>query len=102
MTGAGQKGFCSGVDLKDLNMGETKSIERKNDLWERIHRVALTLERFDKPMICAVNGSAVGAGMDMALMCDIRFASENARFSEGYIKVGLSLETGVHFFCQES
>ncbi|MCU6598974.1 enoyl-CoA hydratase-related protein [Peribacillus frigoritolerans] len=89
LTGAGEKAFCSGVDLNDLNMGEAKAIERKNDLWQKIHRIALTLERFDKPMISAVNGLAIGAGMDMSLMCDIRFASENARFAEGYIKVGL-------------
>jgi enoyl-CoA hydratase/carnithine racemase len=98
LTGAGQKAFCSGVDLKALDMGQTKALDRKNDLWERVHRVALTLERLDKPMICAVNGTAVGAGMDMALMCDIRFASENARFSEGYIKVGLVPGDGGAYF----
>ncbi|MGG1677207.1 enoyl-CoA hydratase/isomerase family protein [Neobacillus sp. NRS-1170] len=89
LTGAGKKGFCTGVDLKDLDLGQPNALVRKNDLWEGVHRIALTLENLDKPMICAVNGTAVGAGMDMALMCDIRFASENARFSEGYIKVGL-------------
>jgi 2-(1,2-epoxy-1,2-dihydrophenyl)acetyl-CoA isomerase len=48
----------------------------------------LTLEDIDKPVIAALNGVAVGAGLDMALMCDLRFAAETARFSEGYVKVG--------------
>ncbi len=46
------------------------------------------MEDIDKPVIAALNGVAVGAGLDMALMCDIRFAAESARFAEGYVKVG--------------
>ncbi|WP_246147351.1 enoyl-CoA hydratase/isomerase family protein [Aneurinibacillus danicus] len=99
LTGAGERAFCSGVDLAALDaMDASKSINRKNILWEHIHRIALTLEQLEKPMIAAVNGSAVGAGMDMALMCDIRFASENARFSEGYIRVGLVPGDGGAYF----
>jgi enoyl-CoA hydratase/carnithine racemase len=90
LTAAGDRAFCSGVDLAALDaMDASKSINRKNLLWEHIHKIALTVDQLDKPLIAAVNGSAVGAGMDMALMCDIRFASENSRFSEGYIRVGL-------------
>lgn len=90
LTGTGEKSFCSGVDLNSLDaMDSSKAINRKNVLWKHVHRVALALEGLDKPMLCAVNGVSVGAGMDMSLMCDIRFASENARFSEGYIKVGI-------------
>ncbi|MBO0959986.1 enoyl-CoA hydratase/isomerase family protein [Neobacillus sp. MM2021_6] len=90
LTGAGERAFCSGIDLNDFDsMDISKSINRKNVLHNHVHRIALALEGLDKPMLCAVNGSAVGAGMDMSLMCDIRFASENARFTEGYIKVGL-------------
>src|SRR5919199_3295421 len=47
------------------------------------------MEALDKPVIAAVNGVAVGAGMDFALMCDIRFMARSARMNEGYIKVGL-------------
>ena len=64
------------------------AFDHKSNLWERIHRIPLTLEDTDKPVIAALNGVAVGAGLDMALMCDIRFAAESARFSEGYVKVG--------------
>jgi enoyl-CoA hydratase/carnithine racemase len=88
LTGAGDA-FCSGVDLGRFDHGEPTPLERKTTLSEHIHRIAYALEDLDKPVIAAVNGPAVGAGMDMALMCDIRFASRTARFSEGYIKVGL-------------
>ena len=49
----------------------------------------LALENIDKPVVAAINGVAVGAGLDMALMCDIRFAARSARMAESYITVGL-------------
>jgi hypothetical protein len=58
-------------------------------LADRIHRVAFALEDIDKPVIAAMRGAAVGAGLDMALLCDMRIAGESAMLSEGYIKVGL-------------
>lgn len=90
LTGAGDA-FCSGVDFTDSTTAdqEVGPYERKSQLWDRIHRIALTLEDIDKPVIAAINGVAVGAGLDMALMCDLRFASETARLAEGYVKVGL-------------
>jgi enoyl-CoA hydratase/carnithine racemase len=88
--GAGDA-FCSGVDLGRYDPGspEPTPLERKRTLTDRIHRVAYALEDLDKPVIASVGGAAVGAGMDMALMCDIRLCSRSARFSEGYIRVGL-------------
>ncbi len=88
LTGAGDA-FCSGIDLGSLGDVEPTPLERKRMLTHRIHRVALALEDLDKPVIAAVKGPAVGAGMDMALMCDMRIVGESARFSEGYIRVGL-------------
>ena len=88
LTGAGDA-FCSGIDLGDLSGVESTPLERKRMLTHRIHRIALALEDLDKPVVAAVKGPAVGAGMDMALMCDMRFVGESARFSEGYIRVGL-------------
>jgi enoyl-CoA hydratase/carnithine racemase len=67
-------------------------------LWEKIHRIALTLEDIDKPVIAAMKGVAVGAGLDMALMCDLRFVAETACFSEGYVKVGLVPGDGGAYF----
>ncbi|GHG42658.1 enoyl-CoA hydratase/isomerase family protein [Streptomyces zaomyceticus] len=88
VTGAGDS-FCSGVDLAAFKGEERAPLGEKELLTQNVHRVALTLEDVDKPVIAAVTGPAVGAGMDMALLCDLRFAGRSARFSEGYIKVGL-------------
>ena len=91
VTGAGDA-FCSGVYFAPADPGEQAeqptAYDHKSNLWNRIHRIPLTLEDIDKPVIAALNGVAVGAGLDMALMCDIRFAAESARFSEGYVRVG--------------
>jgi len=89
LTGAGDA-FCSGVDL-DRRQDATPAtpLQRKENLTERIHRIPLALEDLDKPVIAAINGVAVGAGMDMALMCDMRIMARSARLSEGYVRVGL-------------
>ncbi|MCF2532452.1 enoyl-CoA hydratase/isomerase family protein [Yinghuangia soli] len=88
VTGAGDA-FCSGVDLEAFAERERTPWAEKNLLTERIHQVAFAAEALTKPYLAAVNGVAVGAGMDMALMADIRIAARSARFSEGYIRVGL-------------
>jgi enoyl-CoA hydratase/carnithine racemase len=90
LTGTGDA-FCSGVDLGrwDDRTSPPTPLQRKESLSERIHRVPLALEDLDKPIIASVNGVAVGAGMDMALMCDMRVMARSARMSEGYIRVGL-------------
>ena len=81
--------FCAGVDLNAKDDVENVPFTRMEVLTKRVHSVAREVLALDKPLIAAVNGVAVGAGMDMALMCDVRWASTNARFSQGYIKVGL-------------
>jgi len=92
LTGAGDA-FCSGVDLGRYDAGGQRGgqtpLQRKATLTDRIHRVAYALEDLDKPVIAAINGVAVGAGMGMALMCDMRIIARSARLSEGYIRVGL-------------
>lgn len=88
LTGAGSA-FCSGVDLGVLAEVPATPLAKRRMLTDRIHKVAFAVEALDKPLLCAINGAAVGAGLDMALMCDIRFAAASARLSEGYVKVGL-------------
>ena len=89
VTGAGDA-FCSGGDLSTVEPDDSVPVyERKAFLTDRVHRIAYALEDLDKPVVAAVNGVAVGAGMDMALMCDMRFMARSARMSEGYVKVGL-------------
>ena len=98
VTGTGSA-FCSGGDI--VEMGDRLSHtpeQRKNELFNRIERIPLALEDLDKPIIAAVNGVATGAGMDMALMCDLRYAAHSARFAEPYVKVGLVPGAGgAHF-----
>lgn len=81
--------FCSGVDLTALAEVEDTPLGRKRMLTDRIHQVALALQDLDKPVIAVLQGVAVGAGLDMALLCDMRWAGESIRLSEGYVKVGL-------------
>jgi len=97
VTGAG-RAFCAGGDVERMGEGAPTPLDHKNALWEHIHRIPKTLDLMDKPVIAMVNGVAVGAGMGMALMCDIRVASEEARFSTGYVKVGLVPGDGDAFF----
>src|SRR4051795_9070464 len=98
LTGAGSA-FCSGGDIVEMGDRLQHTPEqRKNELFNRIERIPLALEDLDKPVIAVVNGVATGAGMDMALMCDIRYAAESARFAETYVKVGLVPGAGgAHF-----
>ena len=88
LTGAGDA-FCAGVDLSVLGDVGEEPLALKSMLMDRVHEVARAVEDLSKPIIAAVNGVAVGAGMDMALMCDIRMLAQSARMSEGYIRVGL-------------
>jgi 2-(1,2-epoxy-1,2-dihydrophenyl)acetyl-CoA isomerase len=75
--------------------GRARNAQAQQTAWDRgqylinhVHRIPKTLQELDKPYLVAVNGAATGAGMDMALMGDLRFAAESARFAESYIKVG--------------
>jgi enoyl-CoA hydratase/carnithine racemase len=97
VTGAG-RAFCSGGDVGRMRQGEPSALDGKNGLWEGVHRVPKQLEQMDKPVIAMVNGLAVGAGMGMCVMCDVRVAAESARFSTGYVRVGLVPGDGDTYF----
>jgi enoyl-CoA hydratase/carnithine racemase len=91
-TGAG-RGFCSGLDLGDLDAerpGSDLEFPRSGMRWqERIADLTARIHRLRQPVIAAVNGAAYGGGMGIALACDIRIASESARFCTQFIKLGL-------------
>ena len=103
VTGAG-RGFCAGADLRGESalLGREQRppspAERRNWLRDTVHAVPRAVALLDKPYVAAVNGPAVGAGMDMASMCDIRIASETARFSMAYVKMGLIPGDGGCYF----
>jgi enoyl-CoA hydratase/carnithine racemase len=83
--------------------GKLTSWTMKKFLWDGVHRIVLMLEDIDKPVIAAVNGAAIGAGMDMAIMCDLRVSSDKARFSESYVNMGLAPgEGGAPIFSRAS
>ncbi|WP_159928425.1 enoyl-CoA hydratase/isomerase family protein [Rhodococcus sp. WAY2] len=88
VTGAGGA-FCSGVDLSVLDSIAPTPLGAKELLTKRVHKVAHAAEALSKPYLSAIPGDAIGAGMDMALLTDIRLAAESARFSQAYIRVGL-------------
>ncbi|BBK37641.1 enoyl-CoA hydratase [Allostella sp. ATCC 35155] len=89
VTGAG-KAFCAGGDIVEMkDRLQQTPLQRKNELWTRIQRIPLSLEDLDKPVLMAVNGAATGAGMDLALQGDLRYAALSARFAETYVRVGL-------------
>lgn len=89
VTGAG-RAFCAGGDFEEMaKFSEMDSLARKNFLYRNVHRIPLALERMEKPVIAAINGAARGAGLDMALMCDIRLMAKSATLAESYINIGL-------------
>ena len=93
LTGAG-RGFCSGLDLKDQSNGTSSVGRRGYQLFDLHNSPPIVINRMDKPMICALNGAAAGYGMDMALGCDIRIASENAKLGAVFAKRGVLPESG--------
>ncbi|MEU5852714.1 enoyl-CoA hydratase/isomerase family protein [Saccharopolyspora shandongensis] len=88
VTGNGDA-FCAGADLDGLADGTASPLASRQLMTDHVHPVARAVEDLNKPLIAGVNGVAVGAGMDMALMCDYRIAADTVRLSEGYIRVGL-------------
>ncbi|MBP6940319.1 MAG: enoyl-CoA hydratase/isomerase family protein [Syntrophorhabdaceae bacterium] len=97
VTGNGDT-FCSGGDIRDMAEGKLQSWDMKRFLWDGVHRIVLALEDLDKPVIAAINGAAMGAGMDMAIMCDLRVCSEKAKLAESYIMMGLVPGDGGAYF----
>lgn len=99
LTGAG-KGFCAGLDLKEqgeraksdsVNGAEVAGASARFDL---AGSPPIVLHQTDKPVICALNGAAAGYGMDIALGCDIRIASDRAKLAAVFTKRGVLPESG--------
>jgi enoyl-CoA hydratase/carnithine racemase len=91
VTGAGTV-FSSGGNVKDMRRFVTDEIDpvkTRNEYRHGIQRLTLAVYNTEVPTIAAVNGPAIGAGCDLACMCDIRIASDRASFAESFVKVGI-------------
>jgi len=105
ITGAG-RGFCSGADLsgaatRAAGGGGIPSLTTQGERMDEmgwVGRWAKRFAHFDKPLIAAVNGVAAGAGMSMALACDVRVGSTNARFKTVFVERNLSPDSGMSYF----
>ncbi len=102
LTGTG-RGFCTGADVSGeglsglVDRGRTH-VQNRNFLRDSVQRIPRLVSIMEKPYIAAVNGAAVGAGMDMASMGDIRFAADTARFGMTYVRMGLVPGDGGCYF----
>ena len=101
ITGAG-KSFSSGGNLDEMERREGHFIETAHVARRKyrygIQQIPLALYEIECPTIAAVNGAAVGAGCDLALICDMRIAAEDARFAESFLRVGLVSGDGGAWF----
>jgi enoyl-CoA hydratase/carnithine racemase len=106
ITGRGA-GFCAGDDFGDIFTSDTK------DAWQRgrrlgrltgagLNAVVDVFMRLEIPTIAAVNGAAVGMGMDLAVLCDIRYASETAKFGSFFVKRGIAGTIGGTYLLRQS
>lgn len=97
ITGAGQA-FCAGGDI--ANMIELQARNDAASITARTGVAAAVIEflrAMDKPVLAAINGAAAGGGMNLALACDMRFGSPQARFSASFVKIGLVPDWGGHY-----
>jgi len=103
LTGAG-KHFCAGGNVKDMVEQKGMFAGDSNELRERykygIQKIPMAFNQLSTPIIAMINGAAIGAGLDMACMCDIRIGSEHAKVGETFTKIGLIPGDGGTYFLQ--
>ena len=92
LTGAGSA-FCAGGNVKNMReksgMFAGSAYELRNKYRRGIQLIPLALYELEVPVVAAINGPAIGAGLDLACMCDIRISSNTAKFAESFVKLGI-------------
>ncbi len=88
LTGAGTKAFCAGADIKERGATSISAPDYYVQQ-QRTHELFRGIEEFEKPTIAAINGVALGGGLELALCCDIRIAAASARFALPEVKLGV-------------
>lgn len=103
LTGEG-KIFSAGGNVKEMadqtGMFGISALDQRHAYVDGVQRIPRALSRLEVPLIGAINGAAIGAGCDLALMCDIRIASERASFAESFVQLGLIPGDGGTWFLQ--
>lgn len=98
LTGAGVA-FCAGGDVRGMGGQRPTPPARKQILWDGVQRLARFVDTdLDKPLIAMVNGAAIGAGLDLALMCDLRFARRDAVLAASYVSLALPPGNGAAWY----
>ncbi|WP_236795052.1 enoyl-CoA hydratase-related protein [Amycolatopsis sp. GM8] len=94
--------FCTGGNVKDMARGADLMAGTTTDIQDRLrlglHRITRAMRDLEVPSVAALNGAAVGAGFDLALMCDVRVAARSARFAESFLRLGLVSGIGGAWF----
>ena len=100
LTGEGGH-VCAGGDLRQLAKRRELPVEERREKLEGLHDLIRTVRDCPKPVIAAVEGAAAGAGLSLALACDMLIAAKNSVFSVAYVKVGLTPDGGATAFLSE-
>ena len=100
LTGEGGH-FCSGGDLRQLAKRRELAVQERRVLLEGLHDLIRAVRDCPKPVIAAVEGAAAGAGLSLAMACDMLVAAKDAKFTVAYVKVGLTPDGGATAFLAE-
>lgn len=92
------KGFSSGADLKSVSVDEWDSFDHGAILRDTYNRLVQRMAEIEKPILGSLHGPVFGAGLSIALGCDLRIAAANAKFSMAFIKIGLMPDAGSSFY----
>ena len=95
LTGAGEKAFCSGQDLKE-HQGKKRSL--KESLEKSYNPLIRKMRTIEKPVLGMINGVAAGAGLSIALACDMRIMASHAKLIEVFVRIALIPDSGSHWF----